>query len=501
MERNSQKRLFLAVAMLLASSSVAAATKLQVEQIAARSLAPTQIASLAGSLGLDADSQLVAEQEAPTAHGTRTLRLQQQWHGVPVFGADVTIEASATDSVIAKRGDVFVDLVADIPTVEPRLSEAAVRDLWRKETGATADNSEDRDATLYIYVEDDGKARLVYLLSHIMGGSRPTAIIDANTGEVLQRWEGLTTAEATGPGGNQKVGRYFYGTDRPALQVKQDGSYCTTDTPDVITYHAHNTGSTMWPIAPRPSDWRFPCGNSEGDAVNGGYGPINDAHHAGSVVFRMYEDYLGTKPLKEPLELIVHVGRNEGNAAWNGRQMLFGDGNSTYYPLVSLDVIAHEASHGFTEQNSGLIYRGQSGGMNEAFSDMAGEAAKWFDQGKNDYLVGASIFKRPDGALRYMCEPGRDGASIDHLSKYRNGIDVHYSSGIYNKAFCSLSKSEGWDPEKAFMAFARANMLYWKANETFEDGACGVQNAAGDLGMSVSDVTNAFSVVGVTCKR
>jgi pseudolysin/vibriolysin len=501
MERRSRKPLFLAVAMLLASSSAAAATKLQVEQIASRSLAPMQVASLAGSLGLDADSELIAKQEAPTVHGTRTVRLQQHWHGIPVFGADITLEASAADAVIAKRGDVFVDLAADIPTVQPRLSEAAIRSLWRKETGATADNSEDRDATLYVYAEDDGKARLVYLLSHVMGGSRPTAVIDANTGEVLHRWEGLTTAEATGPGGNRKVGGYFYGTDRPTLQVKQDGAYCTTDTPDVVTYHAHNTGSTMWPIQPRASDWRFPCGSSEGDGVNGAYGPINDAHHAGGVVFRMYNDYLGIKPLKARLELIVHVGRNEENAAWNGRQMLFGDGASTFYPLVGLDVIAHEVSHGFTEQNSGLLYYSQSGGMNEAFSDIAGEAAEWFDQGKNDYLVGSDIFKKLDGALRYMCEPSRDGNSIDHLSKYRNGTEVHYSSGIYNKAFCSLSKSDGWDPEKAFKAFARANSLYWKANETFEGGACGVQSAARDLGLSVSDVTNAFSVVGVTCKR
>ena len=498
---NSQKQLMLAVSILLASSSATAATKLRVEQIEVRSFAPTQVDSLAGSIGLEMDSELVARQEAPTVHGTRTLRLQQQWHGIPVFGADVTVEASERNSVIAKRGDVFVGLAADIPTVQPHLSETAVRNLWRKETAATSDNSEDRDSTLYVYIEDDGKARLVYLVSHVMGGSRPTAIIDANTGEILKRWEGMATAEATGPGGNQKVGRYFYGVDRPALQVKEGGAYCTTDTPDVVTYHAHNTGSVIWDFRPQPEDWSFACGNSEGDAVNGAYGPINDAHHAGGVVFRMYGDYLGTKPLKGRLGLIVHVGRNEGNAVWDGRQMLFGDGDSTYYPLVSLDVIAHEVSHGFTEQQSNLLYLDQSGGMNEAFSDMAGEAAKWFDQGKTDYLVGARIFKKPDEALRYMCEPSRDGNSIDHLSKYRSGIDVHHSSGIYNKAFCSLSKSNGWDPEKAFKVFARANSLYWKANETFEGGACGVEQAAKDLGLDGSDVTGAFSVVGVACKR
>ena len=74
--------------------------------------------------------------------------------------------------------------------------------------------------------------------------------------------------------------------------------------------------------------------------------------------------------------------------------MTFGDGATRFYPLVSLDVSSHEVSHGFTEQNSGLIYRGQSGGINEAFSDMAGEAAEAYFKEENDFLIGYSIFKK-----------------------------------------------------------------------------------------------------------
>ena len=55
--------------------------------------------------------------------------------------------------------------------------------------------------------------------------------------------------------------------------------------------------------------------------------------------------------------------------------MTFGDGASTFYPLVSLDVASHEVSHGFTSQNSNLTYSGQSGGINEAYSDMASAKA------------------------------------------------------------------------------------------------------------------------------
>ena len=178
--------------------------------------------------------------------------------------------------------------------------------------------------------------------------------------------------------------------------------------------------------------------------------------------------------------------------------MYFGDGASTFYPLVSLDVTSHEVSHGFTEQNSGLTYSGMSGGMNEAFSDMAGEAAEYYDHGSNDWLVGAQIFKST-GALRYMCNPPQDGGSIDNASKYKSTMDVHYTSGVYNKAFCLLAKTSGWTTKKAFQVFARANRDYWTSGSTFNQGACGVEKAATALGYTKASVTAAFTAVGVKC--
>ena len=58
--------------------------------------------------------------------------------------------------------------------------------------------------------------------------------------------------------------------------------------------------------------------------------------------------------------------------------MVFGDGQTTFYPLVSLDVTSHEVSHGYTENQSGLVYADMSGGMNEAYSDISGEAAEFY---------------------------------------------------------------------------------------------------------------------------
>src|SRR5262249_977546 len=145
-------------------------------------------------------------------------------------------------------------------------------------------------------------------------------------------------------------------------------------------------------------------------------------------------------------------------------------------------------------------YSGQSGGINEAFSDMAGEAAEYyFHGGSNDFKVGAEIFKAAGQALRYMNNPPQDGASIDKASQYYKGLHVHYSSGVYNKAFYLLARKPGWNTQTAFKAFAKANQDYWTASTNFNQGACGVESAAQDLGYTKADVTAAFSAVGVSC--
>ena len=136
--------------------------------------------------------------------------------------------------------------------------------------------------------------------------------------------------------------------------------------------------------------------------------------------------------------------------------------------------------------------------MNEAFSDMAGEASENFMKGTNDWKVGYDIFKG-NGALRYMDDPTKDGKSIGHASDYYNGMDVHYSSGVFNKAFYFLSTTSGWTVKKAFEVMVVANQMYWTASSTYKQGACGVEKAAADKGYNVDDVKAAFLKVGVSC--
>ncbi len=209
----------------------------------------------------------------------------------------------------------------------------------------------------------------------------------------------------------------------------------------------------------------------------------------------MFQNWIGVPVLPNGKKLImkVHSGNNMANAYWDGTGLTFGDGDASTYPLTILDITGHEAAHGFTENNSALIYTGQSGAINESFSDMAGEAAEYFMRGKNDFLVGPEAFKNKT-SLRNMMNPPSDGYSVDHFSKNSNNLDVHYGSAFY-----LLATTPGWNTRKAFEVMADANHLYWTSSTSFVNAACGVEKAASVRGYAVADVNKAFQAVGTAC--
>ncbi|WDE05335.1 peptidase M4 family protein [Thalassomonas viridans] len=464
---------------------------------------------LGKALNMSQDDSFQSRKSIKTKAGQIKKRYQQLFKGVPVYGYSVVVTEDINGELLEVSGTIYRDIAKDIKSTKAAISPQQVIDLLAKKNGHGALYLENQSAELMIRIET-GTPRLVYKTSYFSGAggtpTRPMAFIDANSGEIIEAWEGLNQTKAgevsedisvsfaaTGPGGNEKTGKYYYGSDFGTLDVSESGGTCTMENANVKTIDMRNRywfGRTH----------SFTCPENTYKEVNGGYAPLNDAHYYGNLIFEMYQNWYNTAPLTFQLQMKVHYGRNTDNAYWNGSAMLFGDGYTKFYPLVSLDVSAHEVSHGVTEQNSDLRYSNQSGGINEAFSDMAGEVAEYYMHGSNDWLVGEQIFKG-EGALRYMADPTLDGKSIGHASDYTSGMNVHYSSGVYNKAFYLLANTAGWNTRTAFEVFLVANQLYWNANTDYNQGACGVESAAGDLGYDASEVTAAFSTVGVVCSN
>jgi len=448
-------------------------------------------------IGLSAGNTLQERVSFTLDNGDKTTRYQQFYQGIPVINDDAVISQKEDNSFKHAHGSVLNNIDSDINNVTPTFTEAEalLRSKQASFAGFLSANSiptANETSTLAIWQDENDIAKLVYEVSFIQYGNnpaRPYYIIDAHSGEVLLHLDNLQTADGTGPGGNAKTGKYQYGTDFGYLNVSQSGSSCTMVNNNVKTINLnHGTSGS--------NAFSYTCPENTTKEINGAYAPLNDAHYFGNVVFDMYSDWFGSAPLTFQLEMRVHYSNSYENAFWDGSAMTFGDGKNTFYPLVSLDVTAHEVSHGYTEQNSGLVYSGKSGGLNEAFSDMAGEAAEYFMTGSNDWKVGEQIFKG-NGALRYMDDPTLDGKSIGHQSNYSSGMDVHHSSGVFNKAFYLLANKAGWNTRKAFEVMTNANKLYWTSNTNWDSAGDGAIDAACDLGYSTTDVQSALASVGV----
>lgn len=164
-----------------------------------------------------------------------------------------------------------------------------------------------------------------------------------------------------------------------------------------------------------------------------------------------------------PLRGVVHFGEDHDNAYWDGRRMIFGDGDGELFVrfTLSLDVIGHELGHGVIEDEAGLEYFGQPGALNEHWADVCGSLVKQYKLGQTadqaDWLIGAEILgpEVQGEALRSMKAPGTaydddvlgKDPQPDHWDRYERTFEdfggVHINSGIPNHAFYRLATSLG----------------------------------------------------------
>ncbi len=212
----------------------------------------------------------------------------------------------------------------------------------------------------------------------------------------------------------------------------------------------------------------------------------------GSVFLRHSIDNRGMR-----LDSTVHYGTHFENAFWDGRQMVYGDGDGQLYNRFTapVDVVAHEHIHGMTEHDSGLLYCGQPGALNEHISDVIGILTKQWRLGltamRSDWVIGKGVFGpavRGVG-LRSMKAPGTayddpvlgKDPQPSHMRRYMDFPDddggVHINSGIPNHAFYYTAidlRGFAWEiggriwyrtatsrlfPEAGFQYFAEATVI------------------------------------------
>ncbi|KQX68875.1 protealysin inhibitor emfourin [Angustibacter sp. Root456] len=156
-----------------------------------------------------------------------------------------------------------------------------------------------------------------------------------------------------------------------------------------------------------------------------------------------------------PLDASVHYGEQYDNAFWDGTRMVFGDGDGVTFTrfTAAVDVVGHELTHGVTQLTAGLVYREQSGALNESVSDVFGSLVKQRALGQDaasaDWLIGAGLFtdQVKGVALRSMKAPGtayddptlgkdpQPATMSGYVTTTSDNGGVHINSGIPNHAF------------------------------------------------------------------
>lgn len=507
------------------------------------------------------------ERRSADFNHTMHIHAQQLFAGFPVWGAniivhvpnqavqnhsDIRLSHLPQSSQITMNGVLYQDLKDDLQNAPAYIFEAAqkeraittVSDMYHKQRSQPF-IVQSQHANLIIFIDEKNHAHFAYHVAiHLkndagMHVSSPNAIIDAVSLQMYKQWDDIKKFDKTfnknfdkvqagGYGGNLRIGKLIYDglpQHLPALPIFRDAQnkLCYWQNDDVVIRDFTTDAIPQFTCEKQDDTHNHVYWDEVGDPANNGYAPTHDALFAVMNTIAMFRTWyhlpvLVKDNLPIPITAVTHA-QNVGvgtepamdRAYYDGDipGVVFGDGFSQFYPLTSLDVAAHELSHGFTEQHSDLFYQDQSGAINESFGDMTAKAVENFVYGKNNWQIGSMVKKAPGRALRYMDKPSKDcqgsanifDCSIDDASQYHEFLELHQTSGVFNRAFYLVATSPGWNTKKIYDVMLKANMDYWVPHATFEDAACGVLKAANDYLYDVSAIKKAFKTVKVNTKQ
>jgi len=390
-------------------------------------------ADIAGSAGDEYTVQRVITE----ANGASHVRYSRKYEGLPVLGGDFVVHTGVKGVYAGVSSGLGAPLAVD--TSAALSGDSAVAKARPAFEGKLATAKAQR---LVIDAVNGASALAWEVVAEgtMPDGQSPSklhVLVDADSGAVRGSWDEVQHASGTGRtiySGTVKldttpVGALYQLKD----PVRGNGNTCDMN---------NGTGA---------------CANMfDADNIWGNFLPSNrqsaaaDAHYGAAKTFDYYKliharNGIFGNGLGVPSR--VHYSNNYVNAFWDGTQMTYGDGAGNAHPLTSLDVAGHEMTHGVTQAVSGLVYSGESGGINEATSDIFGTMVEFYANNATDpgdYLIGEKIDIFGTGKpLRYMHNPFLDTKSPNCWNANTKNLDPHYSSGVGNHFYFLLAEGSG----------------------------------------------------------
>ncbi len=454
-------------------------------------------AATADHLHLGSGEALVTRDVVRDNDGANHVRYSRTFDGMPVIGGDLIVASGANGGIrtveYANRDRV------SLPSTRTTLTGAQAADQAATRTNLAVGTSA---PTKVVYAVDH--APVLAWQTTVSGREKDgtpivdLVYIDARSGKELGRLPQIMDASGTG---------HSLYSAKVALTTTHSGSrYQLRDASRgaARTYDANNSTSSS------QGTLFTDANNVWGDGTTSSrQSAAVDAAYGAAKTWDFYKSAFGRTGIRNngvAAKSRVHYGKNYENAFWQDSTftMTYGDGGAELRSVTSLDVAAHEMTHGVTAATDGLVYQGDAGGLNESTSDVMGTMVEFYahrttDPG--DYYIGEKIM-RHGGFLRRMDRPSLDGASVDCWSPSVARLDPHYSSGVGNHLFyllaegtgsktiggrahnsttCNGTTLTGIGRNPAAAIWYRAMTTYWTSTTTYPQAANGMVDAAKDL--------------------
>ncbi|MEV0469823.1 M4 family metallopeptidase [Streptomyces prunicolor] len=526
------------------AATLLAATLAPTAQAADRPSRTTAIANAASALvahaaglGLTAAEDTSVRDVIVDADGTQHVRYDRTYRQLPVLGGDFVVHLAPNGSYRsadrATRSSISLSSVTP-KVAAPKAADLAVNALRAANLGEVLKGVTAKPQLIVDALH--GTPKLAWRTNVVAKDSlgnpvARTVLTDARSGAQIDAWDSVETA--TGDG------KSLYSGTVPLETTLSGSTYQLKDATRGGTYTGDAANKTDLCIlgiciSRAPSTVFTDTDNHWGTGASSDRSSAAvDAQYGTNETWDYYKTVHGRNGIAgdgKGSYNRVHYGNSYNNAFWDDTCfcMTYGDGDGTQLgPLVALDVAGHEMTHGVTSKTAALTYSGESGGLNEATSDIMGTLVEWYANNSSDlgdYLIGEKIVRSGFGkaALRFMDQPSKDGNSADCWSSSVGNLDVHYSSGVanhfayllaegsgaktingvsYNSPTCNSSSVSGIGRDKLGAIWYRALTVYMTSSTNYAGARTATLNAAKDLyGAGSSEygaVGAAWSAVGV----
>ncbi|MFD5816467.1 M4 family metallopeptidase [Streptomyces sp. NPDC127038] len=503
--------------LLAAALAPAATADSRPTRATAAENAASALAAHAANLGLTSAQHTTVRDVVVDKDGTQHVRYDRTYRQLPVLGGDFVVHLAPGG---AYRGaDRATRKAISLTSVTPELSGTkaaglAVDALRAAHPGQVLKKVTARPRLIVDALH--GTPRLAWRTDAVAQDSlgnpvARTVLTDARTGARIDAWDSVETAAGDGSS--------LYSGTVPLETTASGSAYQLKDPTRGNTYTgdaANKTDLCIFGIciSRAPATLFTDADNHWGTGASSDRSSAAvDAQYGTDMTWDYYKNVHGRNGIAgdgKGSYNRVHYGKNYNNAFWDDSCfcMTYGDGDgSTFGPLVALDVAGHEMSHGVTSKTAALTYSGESGGLNEATSDIFGTMVEWYADNPSDpgdYLIGEKIVRPGFGkpALRFMDKPSKDGNSADCWSSSVGNLDVHYSSGVanhfayllaegsgaktvngvaYDSPTCNGATVTGIGHDKVGRIWYRALTVYMTSSTNYAGARTATLNAAKDL--------------------